>query len=177
MQQEFDVFTMGFSNRTWEQTIAILQSHRIERLVDIRTLPGSKRTPQFNLENLQLKLPESGIEYIHMKTLGGLRKPLKDSRLNSAWRNDGFRGYADYMQSPAFEEALNALTGLLKEKRSVYTCTEAVFWRCHRQLVSDALFIRDYRVGHILGPGKAQAHTLTPFAKVDGDRITYPALL
>jgi uncharacterized protein (DUF488 family) len=177
MDQEFDVFTMGFSNRTWDQTIAILQSHHIERLVDIRTLPGSRRTPQFNLENLQQKLPESGIEYIHMKSLGGLRKPLKDSALNSAWRNDGFRGYADYMQSPAFEEALDALTGLLKETQTVYSCTEAVFWRCHRQLVSDALFIRGYRVGHILGPGKAQVHTLTPFARVDGLRITYPALL
>jgi len=177
MEQEFDAFTMGFSNRTWDQTIDILHHQRIERLVDIRTLPGSRRTPQFNLENLQEKLPEAGIEYIHMKSLGGLRKPLRDSTVNAAWRNDGFRGYADYMQSPAFEESLEALIRLMKEKRSVYVCTEAVFWRCHRQLVSDALQIRGYRIGHIMGPGKVQAHTLTPFARVEKVRITYPALL
>ena len=173
----FDAFTMGFSNRTWDETIVILQGFSIERLVDIRTLPGSRRTPQFNLENLQEKLPESGIEYVHMKSLGGLRKPLKGSSLNAAWRNEGFRGYADYMQSPAFEESLEALVQLSKEKRTVYVCTEAVFWRCHRQLVSDALQIRGYRIGHILGPGKVQAHTLTPFARVVDLRITYPALL
>jgi uncharacterized protein (DUF488 family) len=177
MEQEFDAFTMGFSNRTWDLTIDILQRHHIQRLVDIRTLPGSRRTPQFNLENLQEKLPDAGIEYIHMKSLGGLRKPMKDSTMNAAWRNDGFRGYADYMRSPAFEESLEALIQLMKEKRTVYVCTEAVFWRCHRQLVSDALLIRGYRIGHILGPGKVQAHELTPFARVDGLRITYPALI
>jgi uncharacterized protein (DUF488 family) len=177
MEQEFDVFTMGFSNRTWDDTTGILKRQHIQRLVDIRTLPGSRRTPQFNLENLQEKLPESGIEYIHMKSLGGLRKPTKDSTVNAAWRNDGFRGYADYMQSPAFAESLEALIRLMKQKRTVYVCTEAVFWRCHRQLVSDALQIRGYRIGHILGPGKVQAHTLTPFARVEDLRITYPALL
>jgi uncharacterized protein (DUF488 family) len=176
MEQEFDAFTMGFSNRTWDQTIEILQRQEIARLVDIRTLPGSRRTPQFNLENLQQKLPESGIEYIHMKSLGGLRKPIKDSPQNAAWRNEGFRGYADYMQSPGFEEALEALIGLMMERRTVYVCTEAVFWRCHRQLVSDALRIRGFLIGHILGPGKVQAHTLTPFARVENLRITYPAL-
>ena len=177
MEHEFDAFTMGFSNRTWEQTVEILQRQQIERLVDIRTLPGSKRTPQFNLENLQERLPESGIEYIHMKSLGGLRKPMKSSTVNAGWRNDGFRGYADYMQSPAFEESLEVLMRLMKERRTVYACTEAVFWRCHRQLVADALQIRGYQIGHIMGPGKVQAHELTPFAKVDGSRITYPALL
>ena len=177
MEHEFDAFTMGFSNRTWEQTVEILQRQQIERLVDIRTLPGSKRTPQFNLENLQERLPESGIEYIHMKSLGGLRKPIKNSTVNAGWRNDGFRGYADYMQSAAFQEALESLTGLIKERRAVYVCTEAVFWRCHRQLVSDALFLRGYRIGHIMGPGKVQVHTLTRFARVQDLRITYPALL
>src|SRR4029453_13341707 len=153
MEQEFDAFTMGFSNRTWDDTIDILQRQRIEGLVDIRTLPGSKRTPQFNLENLQQKMPEAAVEYVHMKSLGGLRKPSKNSTLNAAWRNDGFRGYADYMQLPAFGQALEALIQLMKERRTVYVCTEAVFWRCHRQLVSDALYIRGYRIGHILGPG------------------------
>lgn len=168
---------MGFSNRTWEETVTILRRRQIQRLVDIRTLPGSRRTPQFNLENLQSALPESGVEYIHLKALGGLRKPVKDSTLNAAWRNDGFRAYADYMQLPAFEEALATLIRLMRERRTVYTCTEAVFWKCHRQLVSDALFIRGYRVGHILGPDKVQAHELTSFARVKGLSLSYPALV
>src|SRR5215813_6052871 len=120
----FEAYTMGFSNRTWDETLEILKSFRIERLADIRTLPGSKHTPQFNLEHLQQELPEAGVEYIHMKSLGGLRKPRKDSMVNSAWQNSGFRGYADYMQTPEFESALNQLIALLKEKNTVYCCTE-----------------------------------------------------
>ena len=177
MEHAFDVFTMGFSNRSWEDTVEILTNHRMQRLVDIRTLPGSRRTPQFNLENLEQKLPEAGVEYLHLKSLGGLRKPIKDSTLNAAWKNDGFRAYADYMQSPKFETALETLVRLLTEKRTVYSCTEAVFWRCHRQLISDALHIRSFRVGHIMGADKVQEHELTSFAKVDGLRITYPSLL
>src|SRR4051794_28690366 len=94
---EFDVFTMGFSNRSWDQTIELLQTYQIRRLIDIRTLPGSKHTPQFNLEHMQEVLPRAGVEYIHMKKLGGLRKARKDSTVNAAWQNSGFRGYADYM--------------------------------------------------------------------------------
>ena len=176
MQQRFDVFTMGFSNRTWDETVLLLLSHRIERVVDIRTLPGSRRTPQFNLENLEKKLPECGVDYVHMKSLGGLRKPIANSSVNAGWRNDGFRAYADYMQQPGFEDALEALMRLMGERRTVYACTEAVFWKCHRQLVSDALFVRGFRIGHILGPDKVQAHELTSFAKVDGVRLIYPAL-
>src|SRR5215510_437916 len=111
----FDVYSMGFSNRTWDETIAILEKLEIHRLVDIRTLPGSKHTPQFNLEHLQLALPQAGIQYVHMKSLGGLRKPRKDSSTNSAWRNDSFRGYADYMQSAEFEAALEKLIELFTE--------------------------------------------------------------
>ncbi|HTG73449.1 MAG TPA: DUF488 domain-containing protein [Terriglobia bacterium] len=177
MEHALDVFTMGFSNRLWEDTVGILTNHHMERLVDIRTLPGSRRTPQFNLENLEQKLPEAGVEYLHLKSLGGLRKPIKDSTLNAAWKNDGFRAYADYMQSTEFETALETLVRLLTEKRTVYSCTEAVFWRCHRQLISDALHIRGFRVGHIMGADKVQEHELTSFAKVDGLRITYPSLL
>ena len=177
MERAFDVFTMGFSNRTWEDTIKMLAGQSVERLVDIRTLPGSRRTPQFNLENLAQKLPEAGIEYLHLKSLGGLRKPIRDSTLNAAWKNDGFRAYADYMQSPEFEKALETLLRLMTEKRTVYSCTEAVFWRCHSQLVSDALHIRGFRVGHIMGADKVQEHELTSFAKVDGLLVTYPALL
>jgi uncharacterized protein (DUF488 family) len=173
----FDVFTMGFSNRDWDQTLEILHAYSIRRLIDIRTLPGSKHTPQFNLEHMQMALPMTGVEYIHMKTLGGLRKPKKDMTTNAAWQNSGFRGYADYMQTPEFETALNELIRLLKDKKTVYCCTEAVFWRCHRQLVSDALLVHGYRAGHIFTASKVEPHELTQFAKAEGTRVTYPGLM
>ena len=175
--EHFDAYTIGFSNRSWEETVRILHAHRIECVIDIRTLPGSRRTPQFNLENLKEQLPRIGIDYVHLKSLGGLRKPVPGSTENAAWHNDGFRAYADYMQTPAFREALDELLKLVAMRRCVYACTEAVFWRCHRQLVSDALYIREFRIGHILGAAKVQLHNLTPFAKIEGLRITYPDLL
>jgi len=175
--EHFAVYTLGFSNRTWDETLEILKAYRIERLVDIRTLPGSKHTPQFNLEHLRQELPTVGVEYIHLKSLGGLRKPRKDSTVNAAWQNSGFRGYADYMQTPEFEAALHELIRLINEKRSVYCCTEAVFWRCHRQLVSDALVIRGYQVGHIFSAAKVERHELTKFVKAEGTRVTYPSLI
>jgi uncharacterized protein (DUF488 family) len=174
---KFNVYTLGFSNRQWDETINILSAYAIERLVDIRTLPGSKHTPQFNLEHLQAALPRAGIEYFHLKSLGGLRKPRKDSATNAAWRNDSFRGYADYMQTPEFDQAITQLVRLLQEKTTVYCCTEAVFWRCHRQLVSDALLARGCRVGHIFNATKVEEHTFTKFAKAEGTRLTYPSLL
>ena len=173
----FDVYSMGFSNRTWDDTIAILRKVEIRRLVDIRTLPGSKHTPQFNQEHLQQALPQAGIQYVHMKNLGGLRKPVKNSSTNAAWRNDSFRGYADYMQSPQFETALESLIRLFTETTTVYACTEAVFWRCHRQLVSDALTVRGYNVGHIFNIANVEQHKPTEFLRADGTRVTYPSLL
>ena len=173
----FDAYTMGFSNRTWEQTVEILEAFTIQRLVDIRTLPGSKHTPQFNLEHLKEALPPLGIEYVHVKALGGLRKPLKDSSVNSAWQNASFRGYADYMQTPEFEASLANLIQMIKEKVTVYCCTEAVFWRCHRGLVSDALLVRGFRIGHIFSAEKVQEHKLTKFAKTKGTRVTYPGVI
>jgi uncharacterized protein (DUF488 family) len=173
----FDAYTMGFSNRTWEQTVEILQAFTIQRLVDIRTLPGSKHTPQFNLEHLKDALPPLGIEYVHMKALGGLRKPVKDSGVNAAWQNASFRGYADYMQTPEFEGALANLIQMIKEKVTVYCCTEAVFWRCHRDLVSDALLVRGFRIGHIFSAEKVREHKLTKFATITGTRVTYPGLI
>ncbi len=171
---EFDVFTIGFSNRSWEETLDILRKFDIRRLVDIRTLPGSRHTPQFNQEHLAAALPQSGIEYVHMKSLGGLRKVKKDQTTNSGWRNDSFRAYADYMQTVDFERAIEELIRLFREMRTVYACTEAVFWRCHRALVSDALLVRGHRPGHIFSATECKPHRLTPFARVEGQRITYP---
>ena len=148
LRMNFDTYTMGFSNRSWDETLEVLTAFHIERLIDIRTLPGSKHTPQFNLEHLQQELPKAGVEYIHLKSLGGLRKPRKESTLNAAWQNSGFRGYADYMQTPQFEEALNQLITLIREKTSVYCCTEAVSgaaiansyrMRCSRAAITQAI--------------------------------------
>lgn len=174
---KFDAYSLGFSNRPWEETLEMLRAFEIQRVADIRTLPGSKHTPQFNLEYMRDALPKEGIEYLHMKSLGGLRKPVKNSTVNAAWRNNGFRGYADYMQTPEFDRALQDLIQLSGEKTTVYCCTEAVFWRCHRQLVSDALLVRGHRIGHIFNASKVEEHHLTDFAKVDGARLTYPGVL
>jgi uncharacterized protein (DUF488 family) len=174
---DYDGYTLGFSNRSWNDTLSILQAFQVRRLIDIRTLPGSRRTPQFNLEALERSLPQSDIEYIHMKSLGGLRKPLKGAETNAAWQNDGFRGYADYMQTPPFAAALSELIRFMGETATVFCCTEAVFWRCHRQLVADALTIRGYRIAHIFSATKAEPHHLTRFARTDGAKLTYPGLL
>jgi uncharacterized protein (DUF488 family) len=176
---EFDVFTFGFSARSWEETVAILQTYAIARLVDIRTMPGSRFAPQFNQEQLTVALPAADIEYIHMKELGGLRKSAGDNPATAAWQNASFRAYADYMQTGAFDKALTQLIGLLEEKRTVYACTEAVFWRCHRALVSDALATRGYRPGHIFSADTCKPHQITSFARIigtrpDGMSVTYP---
>ena len=164
-----DVYTLGFSNRIWQMTVEILASFSIERLIDVRTLPGSKHKPQFNKDQLEGALPSAGIEYFHMRSLGGLRKAGRDAGLNTAgWRNAGFRGYAEYMQTPAFAGALEELVRLFSEKRSVYCCTEAVFWRCHRALLSDALVARGFSVGHIFSVDQVEPHRLTSFARIDG---------
>ena len=172
----FDVYAMGFSNRTWEETLEILRKFDIKRLVDIRTLPGSRHTPQFNLEHLKQALPASDVDYVHLKGLGGFRKPIKGSEENAAWKNSGFRGYADYMQTDRFRVALDELVELLNERMTVYCCTEAVFWRCHRQLVSDALTVRGYRVGNVFSVEKVEPHKETESLRRVEGRIVYPAL-
>jgi uncharacterized protein (DUF488 family) len=173
VMEQFDVYTLGFSTREWDETVEILRSYSIERLIDIRTLPGSKRTPQFNLEHMKVAFPKAGIDYVHMKELGGLRKPRKDS-INLGWRNDSFRGYADYMQTPEFDSAVLRLEQFIRGKTSVFACTEAVFWRCHRQLVADVLVSRGLRVGHIFSATKVEPHKITNFARVANGRVTYP---
>lgn len=174
MEKQCEAFSFGFSNRTWEVTLEILEAHHIERLVDIRTLPGSRHTPQFNQEHLRSELPPIGIEYTHLKSLGGLRKPDKQSETNAGWRNDSFRAYADYMQTSPFMAALNELIQLIHEKRTAFACTEAVFWKCHRQLVSDALLVRGIPVCHIFNATKIELHGMTKFAVVNGLKLFYP---
>ena len=169
------VSTIGHSTRPIEEFIHLLQAHGVDQLVDIRTIPRSRRNPQFNLENLAASLESAGIGYHPMPVLGGLRPARADS-VNTAWRNDSFRGFADYMQTPEFEDGLQQLIALASKAPTVIMCAEAVHWRCHRSLVADALVAHGIPVQHIQSETRAQAHSLTPFAKVQGVDVTYPGL-
>ncbi len=167
------IFTIGHSTRSLGEFIEILQSFSIKLLVDVRTLPGSRRYPQFNGETLAPALAKAGIAYLHIKGLGGLRRAKKDST-NTGWRNASFRGYADYMQTPEFESNLAELIVLARKQRLALMCAEAVPWRCHRSLIADALLARGRKVKDIFSAGKSKPHKLTPFAKVRGKRVSYP---
>ena len=151
----------------------MLQGHAVKRLVDVRTVPRSRYNPQFNGDTLPDGLNAAGISYVHMPDLGGLRHPRADSP-NSAWRNASFRGFADYMQTPEFAASLDALIGLAREEQIVLMCAEAVPWRCHRSLIADALVARDVSVQHIMSPTRAEPHALTPWARIEGESVTYP---
>jgi uncharacterized protein (DUF488 family) len=168
------MMTIGHSNRSLDRLIAMLEAHGVDLLVDVRTVPKSRYNPQFNTEDLPAPLLRAGIEYIHMPGLGGLRHARKDS-INTGWRNDGFRGYADYMQTPEFDAALAQLLQASEGRRAAVMCAEAVPWRCHRSMIADALTARGIPVEHIMSVAKRDPHRLTGFARVDGTRVTYPA--
>jgi uncharacterized protein (DUF488 family) len=167
------VFTVGHSTRSAEEFVALLKAHAIELLVDIRTVPRSRHNPQFNRDTLPETLRRAGIEYLHLAELGGLRKAREDS-INTGWRNLSFRGFADYMQTPEFESGLARLMDLAKTRRAAVMCAEAVPWRCHRSLIGDALVARGAEVLELSGITRAQPHRMTPFARVDGTRVSYP---
>jgi uncharacterized protein (DUF488 family) len=169
-----EIFTIGHSTRPAEELLALLAEHGIARLVDVRTVPRSRHNPQFNGDVLAAALERAGIAYTQRKDLGGLRHARKDSP-NTGWRNSSFRGYADYMMTPEFERAIEDLIGLAGRERIAIMCAEAVPWRCHRSLIADALTVRGIPVTHIMTAGQARPHRLTPFARVDGARIAYPA--
>ena len=175
-QESLEVLTVGHSTRTLEEFIGLLKTHGVERLVDVRTVPRSRHNPQFNRETLPAAVRRAGVGYIHVRSLGGLRHARKDS-VNLGWQNASFRGYADYMQTPEFERATARLMRMAEAKRIAVMCAEAVPWRCHRSLIADALFARGVRVRHIMSRTSAKEHRLTPFARVSGTRITYPAPL
>lgn len=167
------IFTVGHSTLPIERFITLLQTYGIEGLADIRTIPRSRHNPQFNADALGPALQANKIEYTPLEALGGLRHTHKDSP-NSGWRNDSFRGYADYMQTQAFLDGLERLIRLSRDRRVAIMCAEAVPWRCHRSLVADALTIRRIPVVEILSETSFRAHKLTPFAHVEDSRITYP---
>lgn len=163
------IWTIGHSTRTLDEFIAMLRSFNIEMLVDVRSYPGSRKFPQFNKENLQESIPAAGITYLHIRELGGRRKVDPESK-NTAWRHPAFRGYADYMETPYFKEGMDALTALAKKNRVAYMCSEAVWWRCHRSMISDYLKAEGWKVMHIMAEGKEQEHPYTSAASlVDGE--------
>lgn len=168
------IHTIGHSTRPLPSLLDLLGEHDIAQLVDVRTVPKSRFNPQYNSHALALSLPERGIAYRPFPALGGLRQPRPDSQ-NLGWRHAGFRGFADYMQTPAFAAALAELVALAAQAPTAVMCAEALPERCHRGLIADALLARGLAVCHIIGPGEARPHALTPFAKIDGLAVTYPS--
>jgi uncharacterized protein (DUF488 family) len=174
LKDELTVWTVGHSTRPIEVFLDLLAENRIELIADIRSFPGSRRYPQYNQDALRHAVLESGSEYRWLAALGGRRRPRADSS-NTAWRNASFRGYADHMQTPLFGAALEELMALVSEQRTALMCSEAVWWRCHRALVADALKARGIGVLHIMGPGSVTEHPFTAPARVLDGALTYGA--
>ncbi len=171
------IYALGHSTRTQAQLVDLLRHFGVTTAADIRTVPRSRRNPQFNREELELALPREGIRYVHLPRLGGLRRGLGPASPNTAWRNASFRGFADYMLGEEFEHGLQELLALANAGPVAMMCAEAVPWRCHRSLVADALLARGIVVQHIQSARRASPHQLTPFAQVEGQRVTYPGTL
>ncbi len=166
------IYTIGHSTRSLTEFLNMLRSFDIKILADIRSLPGSRKFPQFNKENLQLYMEEAGIEYMHLADLGGRRKVKKNSK-NNRWNNDSFKGYADYMETDEFENAIVKLKKIALEDTTAYMCSEAVWWRCHRSMVSDYLKAKGWTVLHIMAIAKVQEHTYTAPARIVDGNILY----
>jgi uncharacterized protein (DUF488 family) len=167
------IHTVGHSTRSFEELVALLRAHGVTQLADVRTVPKSRRHPHFSQESLSRALPGAGVAYRHFADLGGLRKPHADSR-NTGWRHNGFRAYADHMETPAFAAALEQLIEWGLAGPTAIMCAEAVWWQCHRQLIADALVARGHEVRHIMTLSSAPPHKLTAFARVDKGRVSYP---
>jgi uncharacterized protein (DUF488 family) len=165
-------WTIGHSTRTLADFLDALRSQRIEGLADVRALPGSRRYPHFDQEELAPALHREGVTYEHFPDLGGRRMPQPDSR-NLAWRNAAFRGYADHMDTPEFAQAMSRLTTLASGQRTAIMCAEAVWWRCHRSLISDFLKVRGWTVIHIVDAKRTQCHPFTSVARVVDGVLSY----
>ena len=173
VQSAEKIFTIGHSTRTWDEFVRLLKAHGVRGAADVRKYPGSRRLPWFGAAVMTEALPQAGLKYLPFPDLGGRRRPTGETT-NAAWRNESFRGYADYMQTPPFAAALERLMQEAAKQPLALMCAEAVPWRCHRSLIADALLVRGWQILDILDTGKATPHRLTPFAHVDGRRITYP---
>jgi uncharacterized protein (DUF488 family) len=168
------VYTVGHSTRSLDELVSLLKQHGVVAVADVRRFPKSRKYPHFNDDALAASLPDARLRYVPIPALGGRRRTTADS-VNSGWRNEGFRGYADYMQTKEFEAGVSALAELAAQTPTAIMCAEAVPWRCHRSLIADAMLVRGWQVLDIVGPSAATPHKLTPFARVEETRITYPA--
>jgi uncharacterized protein (DUF488 family) len=168
------LFTIGHSTHSIQEFIDVLKVHGVEHLADVRSIPKSRHVPQFNSDALGPALGEVGIAYTPIKALGGRRHSRKNS-INTGWRNASFRGYADYMATPAFAEGLDELTAIARRQTTAIMCAEAVPWRCHRSVIADAMMLRGWEVLEIMSAQPAKPHALTPFLKVVDGQLTYPA--
>ena len=174
MAKKIIVMTIGHSTRPVKEFIRLLKAHEVKRLVDVRTVPRSRHNPQFNRSELSRALHSSRVHYTYMAGLGGFRHARPDS-LNAGWHNASFRGFADYMQTPEFQKNLDDLIKLARTERIAIMCAEAVPWRCHRSLIADALLARGIEVREISSATRTRPHTLTPWGKISGEQVTYPA--
>jgi uncharacterized protein (DUF488 family) len=170
------IWTIGHSTRSPEKFNEILLSFRIELVADVRSYPGSRKFPQFNKEALQISLPEHNIQYVHLTDLGGRRKADPGSK-NTGWRHPAFRGYADYMETGAFRDAIQVLMKNSLKLRTAFMCSEAVWWRCHRSMISDYLKLQGWKVMHIMDAGKAEEHPYTSPAKIVNGKLNYESAL
>jgi uncharacterized protein (DUF488 family) len=170
------ILTVGHSTRTAGAFTDLLRVHRVEGVADVRRFPMSRRHPHFSQAALETSLAADSIAYLHIPELGGRRTPRPDS-VNTGWRHPSFRAYADYMATADFAHGLEALLAFAERRRVAVMCAEAQWWRCHRQLIADALVARGVDVGHIMSPTKVQPHELTPFARVEGPDVHYPGLI
>lgn len=166
------IYTIGHSTHTIEVFLAMLQSFDIKTLVDVRRFPGSRKYPQFNQDALKESLEKNGIEYFHLEELGGRRKVSKDSK-NNTWKNVSFKGYADYMETDAFKNGVLKLEGIASNQHSVIMCSEVLWWRCHRSMISDFMKAAGWNVLHIMAVGKSQEHRYTAPARIVGNTVDY----
>ena len=176
MTVELSIWTIGHSTLSIEDFIARLHSFQIELLADVRSFPGSRRYPQFNKESLKTSLERVGIRYEHFRELGGRRRARPDS-LNVAWRNESFRGYADYMETDEFHAGVKRLLELAAQQRLAIMCSEAVWWRCHRSMISDYLKAEGIDVMHIMSEAKSEPHPFTSAARVVDGKLSYRGVL
>jgi uncharacterized protein (DUF488 family) len=167
------VWTLGHSTRTLDELVALARGHGITLIADVRKIPRSRRHPQFNADALARTLPDAGLAYLPVPGLGGLRTPRTQS-INTAWRNPSFRAYADYMQTDEFAAHLDALVRRDKDDAIAIMCAEALWWRCHRSLIADAVVARGMAVRHILSADRAEPHVLRSWGRVEGTRVFYP---
>ena len=172
IQQNREIWTIGHSTHSLDEFVAVLNSFRIEMVADIRRFPGSRKFPQFNQDELEVSLQKNDIQYVHLKQLGGRRKVNPDSK-NTAWRHPAFRGYADFMETDTFYEGIKMLEDIAIGQRTAYMCSEAVWWRCHRSMVSDFLKAKGWKVMHIMGINKAEEHPYTAPARIVNGTLTY----